>query len=611
MSGLSDRSNKDGITGLTLAFMTVAVGVLFFVQLFVTFRGLSAASGMDQAQVAREFARGHGLHTKVVRPYEWRQQIDAGKAAQPGALSDTMNPPLQALMLAPFFKAFESFWGFDTNSNIYFLDRVVATMGMLFFLGSVAMGWLIARRLFDETIAGWTALTVLVCQFLWDVARSGLPQMMMMFFFLIALRSLLIGLEKATQNESAVKQALVIGCMGALMVLTHWMGVFLVIGFTLVTAWLLRPRALAAALTGLIPLVALIAWGARNQTVCGDVFGSTKATLQSVIALSSDTLLLRDFSGKSPMAAAEILAKKTAFNLVAQLRDLYTHLGAVLPAALFFFAILHPFKRRAVRFFGWSLLILWLFSVLGMALLGLPGKESDANQIHSLFIPVMTAYGFAFLAVLWGRLGFQGFRAGWWSRHGLAAMALAITAMPMLLSLATEVTHGLSHKDQFAQWPPYLPKQINKIGSFTQENELVLTDMPWAVAWYADRPGAWLPMEKKDFPEMKKAAEERGKGIAGIFMTPLSLNAEHIADIFTGDYHDWAAPAMRGILMGFGVDVMAQTDLPCRYFLPLAGQSIDKGFVAEMLFMSDRKRWEPGGGPEPEPGKQADAGAPK
>ncbi len=611
MSGLSDKSNQTRISGLTLAFMTVTVGVLFFVQLFVTFRGLSSAAGMDQAQVARELARGHGLHTKVVRPYEWRQQIDAGKVAQPGALSDTMNPPLQSLMLAPLFKMFESFWSMDANSSIYFLDRVVAAVGMIFFLGSVAIGWLIARRLFDDTIAGWSVLAVLACQFLWDVARSGLPQMMMLFFFLIALRSLLIGLERVTHNESAVRQALVIGCMGALMVLCHWMGVFLVIGFTLVTAWLLRPRALAAALTGVIPLLVLVAWGARNQVVCGDVFGAVKATMQSVIALSSDTLLLRDFSGKSPMAAADVLAKKLAFNLVAQLRDLYTHLGAVLPAALFFFAILHPFKRRVVRYFGWCVMVLWLFSVLGMALLGLPAKENDANQIHSLFILVMVPYGFAFLAVLWGRLGLQGFRGGWWSRHGLAAAAFAITAMPMLLSMATEVTHGLKHKDQFAQWPPYLPRQINKIASFTQENELVMTDMPWAVAWYADRPGAWLPVEKKDFPEMKKASEERGGGMAGILMSPLSLNAEHLADIFTGEYHDWAAPAMRGILLGFGVDIMTQTDLPCRYFLPLAGQSIEKGFVAEMLFMSDRKRWEPGGGLEPEPGKQADASAPK
>lgn len=591
--------------------MTVAVGALFFVQLFVTFRGISAAQGMDQAQVARELARGHGLHTKVVRPYEWRQQIDAGKEAQPGALSDTLNPPLQSLMLAPLFKVFESFWSFDANSSIYFLDRVVAAVGMLFFLASVVMGWLIVRRLFDDTIAGWTVLTVLACQFLWDVARSGLPQMMLLFFFLIALRSLFIGLERVTHQESAVKQALVIGCMGALMVLSHWMGVFLVVGFTLVTAWLFRPRALAATLTGTIPILVLVAWGVRNQAVCGDVFGSMKATLQSVIAFTSDSLLLRDFSGKSPMAAVDVLVKKMAFNLVAQLRDLYTHLGAVLPAVLFFFAILHPFKRRVVRYFGWSLMVLWLFSVLGMALLGLPAKENDANQIHSLFIILMAPYGFAFLAVLWARLGFHSFRGGWWSRHGLAAIAFGITAMPMLLSLATEVTHGLKHKDQFAQWPPYMPKQINKLASFTLEKELVMTDMPWAVAWYADRPGVWLPVERSDFPDMKKAADQRGAEIAGILMSPLSLHAEHISDIFTGEYHDWAAPAMRGILLGFGVDVMAQGDLPYRYFLPLAGQSNDKRFVAEMLFMSDRKRWEPGGGLEPDPNKRADADAPK
>ena len=32
-----------------------------------------------------------------------------------------------------------------------------------------------ARRLFDDTVAGWTFVTLLACQLLWDVARSGLP----------------------------------------------------------------------------------------------------------------------------------------------------------------------------------------------------------------------------------------------------------------------------------------------------------------------------------------------------------------------------------------------------------------------------------------------------
>jgi hypothetical protein len=42
----------------------------------------------------------------------------------------------------------------------------------------------------------------------------------------------------------------------------------------------------------------------------------------------------------------------------------------------------------------------------------------------------------------------------------------------------------------------------------------------------------------------------------------------------------------------FGVDIMAQSDFPYKLLFPLAGQSIDDGYIAEICFMSDTKRWE-------------------
>lgn len=590
-------SGQNALTWLRRACVWVAVPALLFVQLFVTFRGLSSPLGMEQAQVARELARGNGFHTLTIRPFAWRQLLDHGRESSPLEMRDTFTPPLQTLLLAPVFKAFEPFWEFDTPVNVYFMDRVVAAVGLLFLLGAAGMAWLMARRLFDERIAGWVFVTMLACQFLWDVARSGLPQVMMLFFFSVALDQFMRALQGTAAGRAATGHALVMGLMGALVVMSHWMGVWLVLGLACATAWQLRPR-IASALLVLAPaFIALAAWGMRNQALCGDFFGSAKGTLQAALVYASDSWLLRDFSGNSPAAAADFLVRKLMVNFTAQVVDFYSHLGALLPAALFFLALFHPFRRADVRAFGLSLGVIWLFAAAGMSLTGLPLKEKDVNQIHSLFIPAMTAFGFAFLAVLWGRLGIGHTRAGWWSRHGLAAAAFTVSALPMITSLPTELTLGFANKGGLAHWPPYMPRQIHKVAAFTRPDELIFTDMPWAVAWYADRHAVWLPVERKQFDEMRALAVKDDLTIAGLLMTPESLRGERAAEVFSGEYREWARPAFRGIVAGFGLDTLVQTDFPYREYIPLAGQPGDEPgrFVAEMAFMSDRKRWETAG----------------
>ena len=51
-----DRTNRT----LTLT-VCVLIAALAFVYVFISFRGLDSANAMDQAQIARELARGHGF----------------------------------------------------------------------------------------------------------------------------------------------------------------------------------------------------------------------------------------------------------------------------------------------------------------------------------------------------------------------------------------------------------------------------------------------------------------------------------------------------------------------------------------------------------------------
>ena len=43
------------------------------------------------------------------------------------------------------------------------------------------------------------------------------------------------------------------------------------------------------------------------------------------------------------------------------------------------------------------------------------------------------------------------------------------------------------------RWPPYVPPYIAVLNTWMKPDEVTVSDMPCAVAWYADRPSVWLP----------------------------------------------------------------------------------------------------------------------
>ncbi len=588
---IPNREKAHGDTSMIARLlMVVAVVVLVFVHLFVTFRGLYSPMAMDQAQIARELARGNGFQTKVVRPYTWKQSLKAGRDESLSHQSDTFNAPLPSLVMAPIFKALSSQWDFGVASRIYPLDRVIACLSILFFLGAVGISYLTVQRLFDDRIAGWMVVGVLACEFLWDVARSGLAPMMLLFFLAATLHLLVLALERKEEGRDAKLQALGIGLMAATMLLTHWMAVWLVLGLVVASVLYLTPRHLIGLLVVIPSAVALGAWAMRNHAVCGDFFGASKALFQGALLPSSVTTLLRDFSGTSPAVNLDVLVRKLMENLTSQLRSIYEHLGCSLAAALFLVSLLHPFKRSSTSQFRWALAIIWLSATVGMVVTGLPDNQMDDNQLHCLFIPLMSAYGLALLAVMWARLRME--RNSWWAENGFALIASVIGALPMLTKLPTDVLLGLHLKGEFAHWPPYLPDRLAKLREMTTEKEVLFTDAPCALAWYADRTSVWLPMEKAHFNGMKALLGGHGDVIAGFVMTPVSARCEYLGGIFNGEYRSWAAQIYRGMTVVFGVDLMAQSDFPYKLLFPLAGQSIDDRYIAEIVFMSDSKRWE-------------------
>jgi hypothetical protein len=173
-----------------------------------------------------------------------------------------------------------------------------------------------------------------------------------------------------------------------------------------------------------------------------------------------------------------------------------------------------------------------------MAVFGM-SEEQDvaANQLHLLFFPLMTCYGLAYLLVQWNRLGINLRLA----RIAFITGLFLICGFPIITSLYNMV---LGSPKPVVRYPPYLPPSIAFLNSWTKPEEIIASDMPWAVAWYANRRSVWVPDAVKTFNDLGDY-NVLGGPVNSLYLTPISGSQNKLGDIVRGEYKEWAAAIQR------------------------------------------------------------------
>ncbi|TDU68088.1 hypothetical protein EI77_03205 [Prosthecobacter fusiformis] len=577
---------------LRLAFYGIAVGMAL-VHVFITFRGLSSEEGMEQAQMAREMARGKYFQTKVIRPYAWALLNEAGKEPDPMAMPDITQPPLQPLIWAPAFKLLEKHHVYEPGKNgaIYLLDRVIACFGVTGMLLTLLWTHGAARKLFDETVAGVAVLALLVCEPLWELTVSGSPVTLLLPLMALAFRLLVAAVTRAHQGKGTTMPLMTLGITAALMVLTHWMAVWLVLGLILAVAIGLPNKKGGAVWVAVIPALALSGWGWWMQQRCGDPLGGAKTLFQTHLLSLGPSVLQRQYSLAMPPVQVTDLLRKLLLNWQTQLGDVFSHLGYGLPALFFMVAMMHRFRRAETTAIRLGLGAIFGMVILGMGFIGLPDRRLDDNQLYLILVPALTVFGTAMLAVLWARV--QGNGNSLWIRWGYAFIALGISALPLLNILPAQVKLGLTLRNRiYPHWPPYVPDRVSLVRRLIEPNEIVFSDAPGFVAWYADSVTAWIPTKRDDFELMKKRAEEHGNPVAGFVMTPKSTRVEHVQDAFIGPYSEWTDLLFRGLMLAFDRDFLPRPDFIYRVPVPLVAVPLGakENLSLQMTFYTDRPR---------------------
>ena len=541
----------------------VAVAGLASLYLLLQFRGLDSETAMDQAQLGRQIAAGAGYTTLYIRPMAMWQFLNHEEKLPEDLFPDTYNFPLNPLFNAALLRPIKHLWPMEPSEPVYIGDRVIAGAGVALFIASLFVFFFILRSLFDSKLAWMSVGLVLVTDMAWRFSVSGLPQMLMLFLFSLAIYLLNRALTARDEKKNGLAMSLLAGCalLFGLMTLAQPLSAWIFLGFAVFVFVWFRPRAVAGLLVLFLYAAVVTPWLVRNYSVTGNPFG---LSIFSILDGTTGSELSFMSNLQPDLSAFGAVRGKLRAGVTDQFHNLFSYIGYNVAAAAFFFSLLHVFRRAVTNMMRWALTLMWVFAAFGMAVFSPRGAVS-ANQLHMLFLPVFVAYGMAFLLVLFGRLNlhFQPLRIAF------ITIIFLSSAMPMAVNLLTASPMRVA-------WPPYVAPFINTVCRWMDPGEIICSDMPWATAWYGNVPSLLLPSTVKQFTLINDY-KYLGGPIGSLYLTPVSGNRPFISQIAKGEYREWASFIMRTADL---------TRFPLQYFTPLP---IDN----ECVLYSTRDRWTP------------------
>jgi hypothetical protein len=164
--------------------------------------------------------------------------------------------------------------------------------------------------------------------------------------------------------------------------------------------------------------------------------------------------------------------------------------------------------------------------------------------------------------------------SGLWMRSLLQVGFVVVMSLPMIFRL-------LPPRPSPYDYPPYFPPTIQMVSSWLEPHELMMSDMPWAVAWYGDQQCIWATLDvgadRSD--DFYKINDDR-KAIRGLYLTPVTTNRRFLKEM--------RQDRAEGTWANFYLDVMVLKNLPTGFPMRMA----PPGMLPDQLFLSDRIRWQ-------------------
>lgn len=529
---LTVGSGARAITAALVFFAMVGLAIWYDL---AAFKNLSTIEGMDAAQLGRNVAEGRGFTTQFVRPLSIHL-IKRHRKDGDGLLAehhpDLANAPLYPLLLAGALKVMP--FGYpetteEQQASVYTPDLWIAGVNQFLFFLAVWMVFRLGRRLFDEPV-GWVSAGVFAgSELFWRFSVSGQSTMLLIVIFL-ALVEVLSRLEPQTREGAArgggwlMGMAALAGALTALAGLTRYSFGWMLAPVVAFLAMLSTPRRAALVASCVAAFVVFMApWIARNYVVSGTPFGTAGYALFQNTGVFPGFELERTITPDFGLITGGELWRK----LLAGTKEIWDkelpRLGGSWVSAFFLVGLLVPFRSltlsRLRTFLVVSLLVMIGIQALGRT--GLTGEtpETNSENLLAVLAPMVFVFGVSLFFMLLEQFGVQ--QAGW--RVFVMGAFTVLAAMPLWFSLLMPLHSALAY-------PPYYPPYIQEKAGSVGERDLIMSDFPWAVAWYGQRQSVWLslkyseevsPKYRNDFRTMN----QQGKPIRALYLSARTLKA--------------------------------------------------------------------------------------
>jgi len=259
---------------------------------------------------------------------------------------------------------------------------------------------------------------------------------------------------------------------------------------------------------------------------------------------------------------------------VTNMRDVVTaetpRMGGNWLWAFFLAGLFVRFRDEALSRFRWFVVygVLVFIPVQAIVRTYLSTESPDVNSENVLVLlsPLVLIFGVGLFFAFFDSLELPTLRV----RYFTLGAFVFIMASPLALALLPPHPNPLVT-------PVYYPPRIQQIGSWLRRDEMMMSDIPWAVAWYGRRQCVWLTVNsRKDFEEVT----DQQKPVKGLYITARTTDSPFFSAWVSGDNQGWQS---------FLLEALIKREVPRGFPLRKAPEGM---FNEGQVLLMDYERWQ-------------------
>jgi 4-amino-4-deoxy-L-arabinose transferase-like glycosyltransferase len=318
-------------------------------------------------------------------------------------------------------------------------------------------------------------------------------------------------------------------------------------------------------------------WITRNYAVSGTPFGTAGYAVMEDTFVFPGHKLERSLHPDLSRPVLVAFWNKLNTNTREIVQNELPKLGGSWVSAFFLVGLMVGFRNASINRLRYFLLgclaVLVIVEALGRTQLTDDSPVLNSENLLILLMPLIMIYGVALFYLLLDQMILPALEM----RYAVIGVFGALACLPMIFVFLPP------RSGPFA-YPPYYPPYIQDIADLMKPQELSMSDIPWAMAWYGDRQCMWLTLyatpnpSDPQFQEDFTAVNDWQKPISGLYLTELTMDGRLVTDLLGSGDRGWGNLVLQ---------ILYQKSVPANF--PLSKSM--PGWLPRQLFLSDWDRW--------------------